>query len=71
MELDLFDARQAHHNFAVSAGEPHRGRITDAEKEYVRNNLAQVNARLERDGYRTIDPEDPDMAERYGLITQQ
>jgi hypothetical protein len=49
------------------AGEPHRGRITDAEKEYVRNNLEEVNARLERDGYRTIDPNDPKMAERYGL----
>src|SRR5215207_8573793 len=24
------------------AGEPHRGRITDEEKEYVRNNLAEV-----------------------------
>ena len=53
------------------AGEPHRGRITDAEKEYVRNNLAEVNARLGRDGYRTIDPNDPEMAERYGLPTQQ
>lgn len=51
------------------AGEPHRGRITDEEKEYVRNNLSEVNARLERDGYRTIDPEDPDMTERYGLFS--
>jgi hypothetical protein len=54
------------------AGEPHRGRITDAEKayiqqEYERDNLADVNERLERDGLRTIDPEDPEMAERYGL----
>lgn len=49
------------------AGEPHRGRITDAEKEYVQQNLEEVNARLERDGLRTIDPNDPDMAERYGL----
>jgi hypothetical protein len=32
------------------AGEPHKGRIRDAEKEYVRNHLAEVNARLERDG---------------------
>jgi|SRR5215208_453347 hypothetical protein len=51
------------------AGEPHKGRIRDAEKEYVRNNLAEVNARLERDGYRTIDPEDPDMAQRYELFS--
>jgi hypothetical protein len=51
----------------MHAGEPHRGRITDEEKEYVRENLSEVNARLERDGYRTIDPSDPQMAERYGL----
>jgi hypothetical protein len=53
------------------AGEPHRGRITDAEKEYVRNNLRKVNARLDRNGYRTIDPNDPEMAERYGLHATQ
>ena len=52
------------------AGEPHRGRITDEEKELVRNNLAEVNARLARDGHRIIDPNDPDMAERYGLSTE-
>jgi hypothetical protein len=49
------------------AGEPHRGRITDEEKEYIREHLEEVNVRLERDGYRTIDPSDPDMAERYGF----
>jgi hypothetical protein len=52
------------------AGEPHRGRITDAEREYVQNNLEEVNARLERDGLRPIDPNDRDMAERYGLTGQ-
>src|SRR3712207_7701375 len=49
------------------AGEPHRGRITDAEKEYVRNNLAEVNRRLREKGMREIDPNDPEMAERYGV----
>jgi hypothetical protein len=49
------------------AGEPHRGRVTEAEKDYVRRNLPEVNERLARDGYRTIDPSDPGMAERYGL----
>jgi hypothetical protein len=49
------------------AGEPHRGRITDAEKEYVRNNLADVNRRLREKNMREIDPTDPEMAERYGL----
>jgi hypothetical protein len=51
------------------AGEPHKGRIREKEKEYVRENLSEVNARLERDGYRTIDPEDPDMAQRYELFS--
>jgi hypothetical protein len=49
------------------AGEPHRGRITDAEKAYVRANLADVNRRLRQQDLREIDPNDPDMAERYGL----
>jgi hypothetical protein len=49
------------------AGEPHRGRITDAEKELVHNNLEAVNERLARQGMRTIDPSDPAMKERYGL----
>jgi hypothetical protein len=40
------------------AGEPHRGRITDAEKEYVRNNLADVNRRLREKNMREIDPSD-------------
>jgi hypothetical protein len=49
------------------AGEPHRGRITDAEKELVRNNLDKVNKRLREAGKREIDPNDPTMKERYGL----
>jgi hypothetical protein len=49
------------------AGEPHRGRITNAEKEYVRNNLAEVNRRLREKNMREIDPSDPEMAERYGV----
>jgi hypothetical protein len=49
------------------AGEPHRGRITDAEKELVRNNLEAVNERLAREGKRPIDRNDPTIRERYGL----
>ena len=52
------------------AGEPHRGRITDTEKQMVRENLDLVNDRLSRDGIRTIDPSDPEMAERYGLMQE-
>jgi hypothetical protein len=49
------------------AGEPHRGRITEAEKELVRENLDKVNKRLRDAGLREIDPQDPTMRERYGL----
>jgi hypothetical protein len=49
------------------AGEPHRGRITEAEKQLVRANLDEVNRRLAAKGMRTIDPADPVHAERYGL----
>jgi hypothetical protein len=52
------------------AGEPHRGRITEAEKAYVREHLAEVNQRLNGKGMRTIDPADPTMRERYGLAEQ-
>jgi hypothetical protein len=49
------------------AGEPHRGRITDAEKQLVRDNLDQVNKRLRDAGLREIDPNDATMRDRYGL----
>jgi hypothetical protein len=49
------------------AGEPHRGRITEAEKAYVRDHLQDVNKRLRSQGMREIDPNDPEMVERYGL----
>jgi hypothetical protein len=49
------------------AGEPHRGRITEAEKELVRLNLDQVNRRLRDAGQREIDPSDQAMRDRYGL----
>ena len=49
------------------AGEPHRGRITEAEKELVRKNLDQVNRRLREAGQREIDPSDQAMRDRYGL----
>jgi len=49
------------------AGEPHRGRITQAEKELVRDNLEQINRRLRQSTLREIDPADPTMRDRYGL----
>ena len=49
------------------AGEPHRGRITEAEKELVRKNLDQINRRLRDAGLREIDPNDQAMRDRYDL----
>jgi hypothetical protein len=49
------------------AGEPHRGRITEAEKELVRKNLDQINRRLRDAGQREIDPTDQAMRDRYDL----
>lgn len=49
------------------AGEPHRGTVSEGEKEYVRNNLGVVNRRLREQGLREIDPSDPKMAARYGF----
>jgi hypothetical protein len=53
------------------AGEPHRGRVTEAEREYVRTHLAEVNARLRASGLREIDPQDPKMQQRYGLTPSE
>jgi hypothetical protein len=52
------------------AGMPHRGRTTEAEREYVREHLDEVNARLRAAGLREIDPNDQRMQERYGLTPQ-
>jgi len=49
------------------AGEPHRGRITDAEKQLVREHLDAINRCLREKGLRQIDPNDPTMRQRYGL----
>lgn len=49
------------------AGRPHRGKVTEAEKQLVREHLAEVNERLAAAELRTIDPADPGHAERYGF----
>jgi hypothetical protein len=68
---DRTGAQRAKANYATleHAGEPHRGRITDAEKQIVRSNLAKINKRLRDSGKRQIDPTDPEMRQRYGLST--
>jgi hypothetical protein len=49
------------------AGKPHRGKVTDVEKQLVRDHLEEVNRRLAAQGIRTISLIDPDHVERYGL----
>jgi hypothetical protein len=49
------------------AGKPHKGKTTDTEKQLVRDNLAEINERLARQGIRTISLTDADHIERYGL----
>jgi hypothetical protein len=49
------------------AGNPHRGRVTEAEAAYVRDHFDEVNERLSREGLRTLDHNDPKVRERYGL----
>ncbi len=49
------------------AGKPHRGKVTDEEKQLVRDHLDEINKRLAAEGSRTISLTDPDHVERYGL----
>jgi hypothetical protein len=49
------------------AGKPHKGKVTDTEKQLVRDHLDEINQRLASQGLRTISPADPDHVERYGL----
>jgi hypothetical protein len=49
------------------AGEPHKGKITDTEKQLVQEHLDEINDRLVSQGLRTISLADPEHVERYGL----
>jgi hypothetical protein len=49
------------------AGNPHRGRVTEAEAAYVRDNFDKVNKRLSAEGKPMLDPSDPKTKKRYGL----
>jgi hypothetical protein len=49
------------------AGEPHKGKTTDAEKQLVRDHFEEINDRLVAQGLRTISLIDPEHVERYGL----
>jgi len=49
------------------AGEPHKGKTTDLEKQLVRDHFDEINDRLVAQGLRTISLTDPEHVERYGL----
>jgi hypothetical protein len=49
------------------AGNPHRGRVTEAEAAYVREHFDEVNKRLSAEGKPILDPSDPKTKKRYGL----
>jgi hypothetical protein len=49
------------------AGKPHKGKVTDAEKQLVRDHVDEINQRLAGQGLRTISLTDPDHVERYDL----
>jgi hypothetical protein len=49
------------------AGNPHRGRVTEAEAAYVRDHFDEVNKRLSSEGLRLLDPADEKTKQRYGL----
>ena len=49
------------------AGEPHKGKITDTERQLVREHFDEINERLVSQGLRTISLADPEHVARYGL----
>jgi hypothetical protein len=49
------------------AGEPHKGKTTEAEKQLVREHLDEINDRLAAQGLREISLANPEHVERYGL----
>ncbi len=60
-------AERADYTTLEHAGKPHRGKVTDEEKQLVREHLDDINERLAAQGIRTISLTDPDHVERYGL----
>ena len=49
------------------AGEPHKGKITDTERQLVQEHFDEINDRLVSQGLRTISLADPEHVARYGL----
>lgn len=57
------------HNTLEWAGTPQKGKIGGEEARLAREHLDEINARLETQGLRTIDPTNPEHAKRYGFDT--
>jgi hypothetical protein len=55
------------HNSLEWAGTPHKGKTSPEEAQLVRENLEVVNARLVAQGFRPVDPANPEHARRYGF----
>jgi len=49
------------------AGKPHKGKITDTEKQLVHDHFDEINQRLAAQGLRAISLTDPEHVERYDL----
>jgi hypothetical protein len=49
------------------AGRPHRGKVTDEEKQLVQKNFDEINDGLAAAGLRRISLSDPDHVDRYDL----
>ena len=49
------------------AGQPHKGKTTDAEKLLVQEHFDEINKRLAAQGLRTLSLGDPEHVKRYGL----
>jgi hypothetical protein len=62
-------ARGDRTNYAdiAHAGKPHKGKVTDAEKQLVQENFDEINARLAGEEMRTLSLTDAEHVERYGL----
>jgi hypothetical protein len=60
-------AAKVNYSTLEHAGEPHKGKITDTERQLVQQHFEEINDRLVNQGLRTISLADPDHVERYGL----
>ncbi len=49
------------------AGKPHKGKVTEAEKQLVQEHFDEINERLSGQRMREISLTDPEHIERYGL----